>query len=281
MILITGAGGKTGQAIIKQLAQKNVPVRAFVFRPEQTKLVKKLGATEVIVGNMHHLTSCKQAVMGTTAIYHICSNMNPYEVEIGEQMIAAAKWANVSRFVYHSVFRPQIKAMPHHWLKLQVEERLFASGLVVTILQPTAYMQNLRGYWPTIVTEGIYQVPYPVETRLSLVDLADVATVAATVLTEAGHENAVYELISSSAPSQIEIADALSHQLNRPVTAHQQPLAVWERDAQANGLIDYAIETLLKMFRYYANHHFIGNPNVLGWLLKRSPTTFEEFLEKI
>ena len=91
------------------------------------------------------------------------------------------------RLVYHSVLHPQIEAMPHHWEKMRAEELLFAAGLDVTVLQPTAYMQNILAGWRDIVEAGIYRVPYPVESRISLVDLDDVAAAAALVLTQPGH----------------------------------------------------------------------------------------------
>ena len=85
---------------------------------------------------------------------------------------------------------PQIEEMPHHWNKLRVEEMLLRSGLDITILQPTAYMQNSLPEWDRMKRDGIFRVPYPIETRLSLVDLDDVAEVAALALTNAGHSGA-------------------------------------------------------------------------------------------
>jgi DNA-directed RNA polymerase specialized sigma24 family protein len=43
---------------------------------------------------------------------------------------------------------------------------------------------------------------------------------------------------------------------------------------------DYQIETLIKMFRYYEQYGLWGGPNVLGWLLRRPPTTFAAFVER-
>jgi uncharacterized protein YbjT (DUF2867 family) len=113
--------------------------------------------------------------------------MNPAEVEIGEGVIVAACAAGVEHVVYHSVLHPQTEAMPHHWSKLRVEEKLFESGLAYTILQPAAYMQNVLAYWEAIMEHGVYPVPYAVEARLSMVDLEDVARSAALILTEPGH----------------------------------------------------------------------------------------------
>jgi hypothetical protein len=142
-------------------------------------------------------------------------------------------------------------------------------------------MQNVLIHWDSITTQGVYPVPYALETRLSLVDLQDVAQVAATVLTAAGHAGATYELVGTGAMSQTEVAGVLGQQLGRPVRAQVVPIETWEQGARASGLGDYQVETLRKMFRYYERHRFEGNPRVLGWLLGRPPTTFASFAARI
>jgi uncharacterized protein YbjT (DUF2867 family) len=281
MILVSGAAGKTGQAVLRALVKRNVRVRAFVFRPEQAGLVEALGADELIVGDMREPEAYRAATRGTAAVYHLCSNMNPDEVTIGQIALSAARENGVEHFVYHSVFHPQSEAMPHHWHKLRVEEMLFESPLNYTILQPVAYMQNILGGWQEIVEQGVYRVPYAPETRLAMVDLEDVATVAAIVLTEPGHHDATYELAGPENLSQIEIAAILSERLDRPVSVAQIPPEVWAGNAHAAGLGAYQIDTLLKMFRYYEQHHFCSNSNVLTWLLRRPPAGFRSFIERV
>jgi uncharacterized protein YbjT (DUF2867 family) len=255
-------------------------VRALVRRPEDLPVVEQRGAQDAVVGDMRDAVAFRQAAQGTAAIYHICPNVSPDEVTIGEAAITAAQATGVERFVYHSVLHPQTEAMPHHWLKLRVEERLLESGLPFTILQPAAYVQNVLAHWERIATQGIYPVPYPVETRLGMVDLADVAEAAAVVLTEPGHLGATYELAGPEALSQTEVAEILSRQLGRPVRAEVIPLDAWERNARASGTGEYQVATLLKMFRYYDLHGFWGNPNVLSWLLGRPATLFEAFVAR-
>jgi uncharacterized protein YbjT (DUF2867 family) len=279
-ILVTGAGGKTGRAVIRALITKGVTVRALAHRPEQARPIKELGAQELAVGDMRDQATMEQAARGIRAIYHICPNISPDEVAMGQAVIAAARSAGVEHLVYHSVLHPQAEAMPHHWHKLRVEERLFESGLHYTILQPAAYMQNVLAYWNQIVKQGIYAVPYVVETRLGMVDLEDVAEAAAIVLTEPGHASATYELAGPEALSQAEVATILSQQLGRPVRVQVMPLDEWQLRARASGMSDYAVETLIKMFRYYEHNGFWGNPRVLAWLLGRSPTTFAAFIEQ-
>ncbi len=278
MILITGAAGKTGQAIISALSKRGASVRALLRRAEQVETAKALGAQEALVGDMRCPVDVENAVAGVKAVYHICPNMAPDEIAIGKSIISAAKKARVGYFVYHSVLHPQVEAMPHHWRKMRVEEHLFEAGIPFTILQPAAYMQNMLVGWKQIAAQGVYRVPYAVETRLGMVDLRDVAEAAAIVLSEAGHQGAIYELAGSEALTQIQVAQILSQQLGRPVRAEQLPLSKWQADARQAGLSNYAIETLLKMFRYYEDFGFWGNSRVLTWLLGRQPKTFAKFL---
>jgi len=280
VILITGAAGKTGRAVVRALVARGVELRALVYRPAHVEPMKGLGVREVIVGDMRDQKTVPGAVKGVRALYHICPNMNPDEYMIGRLVVDAARSAGVAHFVYHSVLHPQTEAMPHHWAKLRVEEHLFESRLPYTILQPAAYMQNVLAGWDSIVEDGIYRVPYRLETRLGMVDLEDVAAAAALVLTQPGHQGATYELAGAEVLTQTEVAAILSRGLGRRVRAQAVPLDVWEEGARKAGLGDYQVDTLVRMFGYYERHGFWGNPNVLGWLLGRSPTTFETFVER-
>ena len=255
-------------------------MRALVHRSDQTQRLESLGVQQALAGDMNSRSTMARAVQGVRAIYHICPNVSPDEVSIGQTVIAAAMTAGVEHFVFHSVLHPQTQSMPHHWQKLRIEEQLLESGLPYTILQPTVYMQNILVHWTKILNEGIYPVPYPAETRLSLVDLLDVAQVAAKVLTESDYKNAIYELVGTQGLSQTEIAVILSQQLDRSVTVRMIPLSEWEKQARVNGLGDHQVKTLTRMFRYYKQHGFSGNPRVLSWLLKRRSTDFGEFIRR-
>ncbi len=277
MILITGAGGKTGKAVLRALVARGASVRAFVRDPAYESVLKTIGARDVVVGAMDDPQALARATHGIEAIYHICPNVSPHEMPFATALVDAATGSGVTRLVYHSVLHPQIEAMPHHWNKLRVEEMLFSSKLNITILQPTAYMQNSLAEWDRMVRDGIYRVPYPIDTRLSLVDLEDVAEAAATVLTSISHSGATYELVGTPPLSQTETADAFGRALKKPVRAEAETVESWDACARSTGLEDYARETLIKMFRAYALDGLKGNPNVLGWLLGRPPTSLESF----
>ena len=281
MILVTGAGGKTGKAIIMALVARSAPVRAFVRNSAHEAALKAMGVREVVTGEMGDPRALSEAAREAEAIYHICPNVSPHELPFAKALVDAAANSGVPRLVYHSVLHPQIEAMPHHWNKLRVEEMLFSSPLDVTILQPAAYMQNCLAEWDRMVAAGIYRVPYPVETRLSLVDLDDVAEAAAKVLTNASHSGATYELVGTPPLSQTEIAETFGEALKKPVRAESETIESWDQRARAAGMDAYSRQTLTKMFRAYARDGLRGNPNVLGWLLGRPPTSLTRFAARI
>jgi NAD(P)H dehydrogenase (quinone) len=283
MIVVTGASGKTGHAVVKALADSGQSVRALARRAEQVDPLLSLGAKETLVGDMLDPTFFEHAFQGVQAVYHICPNMSPDEVTVAEYAIVAAKKGGVEHFVYHSVLHPQVEAMPHHWLKMRVEEKLFTAGQPFTILQPCAYMQNVLAYWPSITHEGIYPVPYAVSARISIVDLEDVAAVAARVVGDPGHYGAVYELAGPEPLSQSEVAEIIGRALGRTVTARAVDRGEWEKRArasEANQMNPNTVDTLLKMFVYYENYGLTGSQNVLQWLLGRPPVCFSEFVNR-
>jgi uncharacterized protein YbjT (DUF2867 family) len=298
MILITGASGKTGKAILKALS-KVESVSAFVHREEQVSVLQSLGAGKVIVGDLHDESTIRSAMQGARSVYHICPNMNPDEAVIGRLVIGAAREAGMKHFVYHSVLHPQTEKMNHHWQKLRVEEMIFESGLSFTILQPAPYMQNLLAGWKSIAEEGVLRVPYSVHSKFSFIDLEDLAEAAAIVLTEPGHANAIYELAGTSPTSHAEAAEIFGRVLKMDVCAEKEEIGDWRLrtsaagpdtsekntrstrpSAQRRGSSEYTMENLVRMFEYYDQWGLAGNPNVLRWLLKREPTSLETFVEK-
>jgi uncharacterized protein YbjT (DUF2867 family) len=281
MVLVTGAAGKTGRAVVRALTARGARVRALVRRDAQTPVVRSEGAVEVVVGDLRDDDAVRRAVDGAASVYHICPNVHPDELAIGQRVLAACRRARVNRFVYHSVLHPQTQAMPHHWQKLLVEERLLESGLAYTILQPASYMQNVFGDLRRIVHEGRYAVPYAPETRLGMVDLEDVAAAAAIVLANSGHAGATYELAGGEVLTPRDVAVILTRVLGRPVRVEHVALDAWAARARASGMSDYQAGTLTAMFRYYERYGFWGNANILNSLLGRAAATFETAARRV
>ena len=279
MILITGAGGKTGKTLIKRIS-KAESVCAFIHRQEQAASANALGAAETVSGDIHDRALVRSAMKGARAVYHVCPNMNPDEHGIGLLILEEAREAGVEHFVYHSVLHSQTETMKHHWQKLRVEEMIFESGLPFTILQPAPYMQNLLADWEGIV-DGVLRIPYSVNSKFSFIDLEDLAEVARIVLTEPNHRNATYELAGTPPMSHAEVAQIFGQILNRDVRAEEEEIESWRVRANQNGkMSEYSVENLIGMFEYYDKWGLSGNPNVLAWILKRQPNSWESFIER-
>jgi uncharacterized protein YbjT (DUF2867 family) len=163
---------------------------------------------------------------------------------------------------------------------MRVEEILFESGLRYTILQPAAYMQNILVYKESIIEKGVYAIPYPVETSVSMVDLLDVAKAAAVVLTEPGYKEAVFEIVGTRALTQSEVAALFTRVLEKQVTVNEMPREEWLQVARCQGLDQYAINNLVNMFDYYAAYGFSGNNFVLKQILGRDPHNFSSFISR-
>jgi uncharacterized protein YbjT (DUF2867 family) len=274
MILVTGAGGKTGRAMIKALSTFE-SVFAFVLRKEHVGIVEASGADRALLGDMRDRAALAAAMRGARAVYHICPNMHPDEVTMARVAIDAAREVGVELFVLHSVLHPQAEKMPHHWRKLRVEEMLLESGLTFAVLQPAPYMQNLLADRRSIVEAGILRVPYSVDVKFSFVDLADVAEAARIVLTEGGHAGATYTLAGTAPLSITEVAAIAARVLQRPVRAEREHVSDWR--ARARGLRPEALDDLVAMFEYYGRWGLAGNRNVLAWLLNREPVPLDTF----
>lgn len=279
MILITGANGQTGRAIIKTLLSRGEQVRAFVHRPEQIQEMKLLGAIEVVAGDIMDQKTVDEACIGISAVYHICSALNPHEVEIGQRVINAALLAKVEHFVYHSVLHSVLQDMPHHQKKLMVEEILVNSGIPYTIIQPAVFMQNILESWKLLTEEGIFRQKFftTTETRMCMLDLEDLAEAASIILTTPGHTGVTYELCGLENLSLSDMVVAMEQHLGREIKVETPTDETFAAQLRKFGAGDYQVNTLIKMFQHYNEHGFIGNPNVLTWLLDRKPNDFSSF----
>lgn len=248
MIGVVGAHGKTGRAVVAALEALGAQPVSLVHRAT--------GRAREVPVDLLDASSVRSALVGLSAVYHLAPNVHPGEEQIGRAVVDAAVAAGVDRLVFHSVLHPQVSAMPHHWAKLRVEEMVVESGLDATVLQPAAYLQNLSAH------DGEVRVPYDLDAPFSLVDLADVAEVAATTLLDPGHAFATYELAGPRPVTVREMAALLGAEAVR-VDAQ-----VW---LAGRGLASYAVEALTAMFDHYDRHGLVGNPRVLAALLGRPP----------
>lgn len=280
IVVVIGASGKTGRRCISHLVRHGARVLALVRRIEAARELRDAGVEDVCVGDMFDTKVMMSALAGASQVLHICPPMHPAEHDLARNMIEAAKQARVRRFIMWSVLHPHAD-VPHHRRKQRAEADLIDSGLPFTILQPGRYMQHLETIWSAVQTEGVHSFPFSTRSRFSLAHLDDLAAVAARVMTEDGHENAIYELAGPEALTQEDCARILSEALGRVVSARTASIVEAVARGRAAGLPEWRVETLAIMNRHYDAHGLEGNPNVLRWLLGREPKTFREYVAEL
>jgi uncharacterized protein YbjT (DUF2867 family) len=279
-ILVTGASGRTGRAVIAALHNKGAYSRAFIRREEVADELKKIGADEIALGDLFDDASLAAAVSGCDQVIHICPPMNPEEATLAKKMTDLCLAKGVRRLVLYSVLHPILSDVRHHHLKLQAEEYLVNSGQVYTILQPGRYMQHHVPIWKEIMETGLHRMPFSTDPKFSIVDLADLAEAASIVLTDDGHEAATYQLAGPDPLSQHDMARIISEVMGKTIKADAKPLEEFRAGAEKAGMPSDRIEQLCIMNGHYDKHGLVGNSNVLSWILGRAPADFATYIKR-
>lgn len=282
MILVTAANGNQGKLLVPKLVAAGLDVRAVVQSPASAARLREAGAAEVVVGDLGDLDVLRRAVRGVQKIYHVGPTLHPREREMGFGLVDAARAEGVEHVVLSSVLHSIVTDLVQHEVKRDVEEHLLASDLEFTILQPTNYMLPLK-LLPAF-ERGVFELSWSLERRQSLVDLDDVTDVAVMALTDsARHAAATYELVSPGRHTAHELGATISHVLERPIAVAQIDADTYakawlgDRDPADSA---HELAVLRSISSRYSAHDFLGNPNVLTWLLGREPTSYEGFVRR-
>jgi uncharacterized protein YbjT (DUF2867 family) len=210
MILISGANGSAGRAVITHLVRQGTPVRALVSNANSARSVAALGAAPVI-GDMRDGDVLRRALKDIATVYHIAPALMTEELDVGRRFISEAGDAGIERFVLHGVSYPYAPTISFHWTKMKLEAELLKSGLGYTVIRPTQFMQNITWSLPQILETGEFALPYDPDKRMGFVHIDDLGKAVARVLSEPGHAGATYELCSTAQPiNRHDMAAALS-----------------------------------------------------------------------
>ena len=271
MIAVTGAGGATAAAVLRAVAARGCPTRGVVRTPRAVP-----AAGEVVAADLRDPADLSRVLEGVTALYVIWPNFDRHEATAVPRLVAAARAAGVPRVVYHSVLRPQARAMPHHAAKDEVEEFLDRSGTTWRVLQPCAYARNLDGVLRSALRDGVLRSAWGLEQAQSFVDLRDVAEAAAVLLTEDGLDGGTFEAVGPEPLTAPEIASRLAAHSGRPVEAVDDPPA-----GPVPAAADWAAHCRRRMLDHYRGHGFTGSSRVLEALLGRPARRIDDTLAQL
>jgi uncharacterized protein YbjT (DUF2867 family) len=218
-ILVTGATGQSGQAVLREFARRRVPVRALVRDTANVGGLRELAGVEVVEGDMLRPSSLGPALDGVDRALMI-STAGPALVETQCTFVDAAQAAGLKHVVKFSGAESGI-GFRHEKFRFtrnhqQAERYLEASGLAWTHLRPSQFMQVYLREARSIVADGVLALPTESIT-LSPVDIDDIAKVAFALLTTDGHEGRSYPMTGPEALTMTEIAAEISAAIGKPV----------------------------------------------------------------
>jgi len=214
-VLVTGATGTVGQYVVDQLAARDGSEREFEVRVavrEPDEAAEQFDAGEFVAFDL-----LKPETWGETlADVDSAFLLRPPTVDTDDVtgFVDAMARTGVEHVVYLSTLGAEKNVLiPHH----RIENHIGGSGVDYTFLRASFFMQNLTEVhgWE-IRDRGEIAVPAG-DGETSFVDARDLGAVAATVLTEPGHENRAYDLTGPDALTYDEVATVLSDVLDRAV----------------------------------------------------------------
>jgi uncharacterized protein YbjT (DUF2867 family) len=244
VILVTGATGLVGGAVVRQLAAQGVPVRALVRSPE--KAAALAGPTvETVVGDFDRPETLGPALKRVTRALLI-SHHDVRQVEQQGNFVEAARRAGGVHVVKLSglATAPGSPSQSGRW-HAETEAQIRDTGLPWTFLHPPYFMQNLLRAAPAIAAHGVLTAAMK-DGRIAMVDARDVAAVAVAALTAPGHEGQTYAITGPEALSHAMVAATLSKAVGRPIEYRDIPLDALREQLVSGGAPPWLVEVRME-----------------------------------
>jgi uncharacterized protein YbjT (DUF2867 family) len=229
-ILVTGATGQQGGAVLRHLRTPGFAVRALT-RDVNSPAARTLAASGVgvIQGDFDDRASLERALDGAYGAYAV---QTPWqsggveaEVRQGIAFADAAKAAGIQHLVYSSVGSADRQTgIPHFESKYQIEEHIRAIGLPHTILRPVFLMENFLADRDAIVG-GTLAEPLLPATPLQMVAVDDIGAFAALAFAEPEQWIGRAIELAGDELTMPQAAERFGRVIGRPVQYVQVPLA--------------------------------------------------------
>jgi uncharacterized protein YbjT (DUF2867 family) len=187
-VLVTGATGKQGGHLVRDLLARGHSVRALARNPQSPAAVAlaERGAT-IVTGDFQDQGSLERAARGVDTVFAMSTPFGTdekTETREGINVVRAATAVGVTHLVYSSVAgADRATGIPHFDSKFEVEKEVRRSGVPFTIVAPVFFMDNfLADYMAAGLAQGSIALAVPATRRLQQIAVADIAQFAALVI---------------------------------------------------------------------------------------------------
>jgi uncharacterized protein YbjT (DUF2867 family) len=276
MILVTGATGLNGTALVRKLSAKGVPLRALVRNAAKAAEIAALPNVEIAIADMAKPETLPAALAGADHAM-LNSSADPAMVEVQSNFIAAAAKAGVRHVVKLSGIMPELDS-PFRFARMhgEIEKRLEASGMAFTHLRAGEFMPSYFRQVPMILAKDALFLPMENQ-RIASIDIGDLAEIAALVLTNPGHEGKIYPLTGPEALTMTEVAERLSAATGKTIKYINVPPEDVRKAQLAAGVPPYIADALAELFAERRKGKESQVWPIAQTLLGRRPTSFAEF----
>lgn len=234
MILVAGGTGTLGSAIVDRLVAQRRAVRVLTRNP--ARAARWAGSVEAVQGDLRDAPSLQRACAGAT---HVMTTANAFigrgaesvsavDEQGNRHLIDAAKAAGVRQFVFTSALLPETyRRIDYFAAKFATEDYLRASGLVWTILRPTAFMDTWAALiGAPLVTSGKTTIFGAGATPANFVAVDNVADVAVLTIDDPRAVNAVVEVVGPENLTLDQVADVFERVTGRTGKRTYMPVPV-------------------------------------------------------
>lgn len=276
-ILVTGATGTVSTALISELAESDVNLRALVQRESSADGLRERGV-EVVVGDLDDPETLPPAFAGVRDLWLLNPN-GPRAPENNMNAVWAARQSGVERVVRLSAIGAAFDA-PNRSGRLHAlsDREAEASGMRWTILRPFWFMQNLLNEAADVAATGTFSLNMA-SARLGMIDARDIAACAARILldTPDRHHGKAYTLSGPRSLSFDEVAEELSAVVDGPVKYSPVSDATKRETLLGYGVPKWIVDMLEEYARAYVSGWGDYTTDTVAELLGRSPRDIADF----
>ena len=279
--LIAGAGGRlgaTGNHVVRQLLERKLPVRAFVFHADQrSEQLEALGA-EVVVGDLRDIEAVRRAMRGVTRAYFVYPIAEGL-LEATGVFAVAAKEAGLEAIVNMSQISARADhlspAARQHWLG---ERILDWTGIGVTHLRPPFFLEDLLVFADAIRNESKIFLPYG-QGKHAPVCGEDLARVIVGVLLDpASHRGKTYVPTGPRSLTMTEMAAIFGRVFGKPIEYIDLPVERWVQLLAQFQMSPYLIEHLRHVAEAHQRGEFDEQTDVVRQVGGAPPKSLDAFI---
>jgi uncharacterized protein YbjT (DUF2867 family) len=272
-ILVTGATGNLGGAVVRALMNSGLHVKAGTTRPETATLPAGAAIVKTVYEQPETLAG---ALKGVDGLFLVAPPLDAQAPAKLMPVIDQAKSAGVAHIVFNSALGvDQNEAAP---LRV-IERHLMNSGVGYTILRPNFFMENFSAGFiaPMIAQGGIYLAAG--EARTSFISTEDIAAVAASAF-EKKRFGAEFNLTGPAALDHTQVAGIISEVTGKPIQYHPLSEEAMMQGARDQGVPEGAVQYLAVLYQAVRNGWMAGITDDVANVTGRAPMAFGRFAQK-